>query len=174
MPSANTLARAPPWTNWKFHYLGEKEDPGNKAAFIRMLCEAAKCGQEGDPWCAIFQNASLEGSMIPGTRSASSQSFRNDPNFVKLDGPALGAIVVFWRGSKDSGLGHVGDYLGESDTHIKTLGGNEGDQVQIEMLAKDSKTFGLAGYYWPKLYPQPMIGAIRVSDATPAHSVSVT
>lgn len=172
-PATNGLAGAPPWTNWKLRFLGEKEDPDNKGAFIRFLCKAAKCGKEGDPWCAIFQNASLESCKIAGTRSASSQSFKNDPNFVKLNEPALGAVTVFWRGDH-SGLGHVGDYLGETDTHIKTLGGNESDQVQIEMLAKNSSSFGLVGYYWPKLYPLPKTGAIRVSDATPTHSVSVT
>jgi hypothetical protein len=114
-------------------------------------------------------NAALESSGIPGTRSASSQSFRNNPNFVQLSGPALGAIAVFWRGSKDSGLGHVGMYRGEDDDGLWILGGNEDDMVQIEELSKVSKSFGLVGYWWPKSYPLPKAGKIIMPTGSASH-----
>ena len=96
-------------------------------------------------------NAMLESSGVPGTRSPSSQSFTHHPNFVKLVGPAIGAIAVFWRISPSSGLGHVGLYAGQDRAgFIDTLGGNESDMVRAEMLNPHGRTFGLRGYYWPQ------------------------
>src|SRR5262249_61814093 len=130
----------------------------------------AKGGEVGDAWCAIWTNAKLEQSGIRGTRSASSQSFRNDPNFAKLDGPALGAIAVYWRGSPDSGLGHVGFYMGETATQILTLGGNESDAVRLQFEPRAR----LRGYWWPKSIPLPPGGVITVASeaGTPAGTVT--
>ena len=99
---------APKWLKWAWNEIGIEEETGNTGPDIRRYIELGKCGEEGDPWCAIFANAAIESSGLPGTRSPSSQSFRHDTDFVQLDGPALGAIVVFWRVSHQSGLGHVG------------------------------------------------------------------
>src|SRR3569833_1951361 len=94
-----------------FHEVGDNQG-------IEQFIQQARCGQLGDPWCAIWVNAKLEQSNIEGTRSAAAQSFRHSTNFVALPGPALGALAVFWRGSPTSGLGHVGFYMGETPTQI--------------------------------------------------------
>ena len=68
----------------------------------------------------------------------------HNPDFTPLIGASdfvgrhmkKGAIVVYWRGTKASGLGHVGFYRGENATSIWTLGGNESDMVEIAALAK--------------------------------------
>jgi uncharacterized protein (TIGR02594 family) len=151
----------PAWVTTGLKDLGFHETGNNRG--IEKFIAHARCGSIGDPWCAIWANAKLEESGIRGTRSASSQSFRHDPNFVKLDGPALGAIAVYWRGgSPDSGIGHVGFYMGETTTQILTLGGNESDAVrqQFEPSAR------LFGYWWPKSVSLPQGGVIAVaSDA---------
>lgn len=74
---------------------------------------------------------------VPGTKSPSSQSFRSNGNFVKIGGPALGAVTVFWRDSPDSGLGHVGFYNGETADSIFVLGGNEDNMVEIEPVPRN-------------------------------------
>jgi uncharacterized protein (TIGR02594 family) len=135
-----------------FHEIGNNQGIGT---FIAQ----AHCGQQGDPWCAIWANAKIEQAGLPGTRSASSQSFRTNANFVKLGGPALGAISVYWRGSPNSGLGHVGFYMGETDTQISTLGGNESDAVRIQFEPRTQ----LIGYWWPASVPQPAVQVIPVS-----------
>jgi uncharacterized protein (TIGR02594 family) len=165
---------APPWLAAAWREIGAREEPENRGPIIRRFIVEGKCGEEGEPWCSIFANAKLESVGIRGTRSPSSQSFRHDANFVQLAGPALGAIVVFWRTSKASGLGHVGFYVGEGGGYIATLGGNEGDMVQVEPLPKVAGTFGLVGYYWPASLPLPQIGAIQIAAGVPAHVVSVT
>lgn len=136
-----------------FHEVGDNHG-------IEKFISQAHAGSIGDPWCAIWANAKLEQSGIHGTRSASSQSFRHSPDFVQLSGPALGAIAVYWRGSRDSGLGHVGFYLGETAAQILTLGGNESDAVRKQFEPK-SKLFG---YWWPKSESIPKVGPIHVQD----------
>lgn len=156
--------------------IGTREEPENRGPAIRRYISLAHAGQEGDPWCAIFANAMLEVNGFAGTRSASSQSFRHSPHFQRLEGPALGAIAVFWRGSKDSGLGHVGFYRGESANYIYTLGGNEGDMVQIEPMAIAAPHFGLIGYWWPvaKSTPLPVLLAVSMPAGSPPVTTKVT
>lgn len=147
----------PKWVELGLKDVGFHEQENNQG--IGTFIEQAHCGQEGDPWCAIWANAKLEQAGLTGTRSASSQSFRTNPNFVKLDGPALGAIAVYWRTSPNSGLGHVGFYMGETPTQISTLGGNESDAVRIQF----EPAMQLIGYWWPKLVDKPATGKITVT-----------
>ena len=161
------FAGAPQWFQLALHEIGFHETGSNQG--ISRYVSMAHCGAEGDPWCAIFANAMLEQAGVTGTRSASSQSFRNDPGFVQLAGPALGALVVFWRGAPNSGLGHVGFYRGEDAGNVWTLGGNENDMVQIEALPKSSSSFGLVGYWWPKAVPLPATGAVIMPTGSPVH-----
>lgn len=155
----------PSWFEAAVKEIGQREQPENRGPVVKRYITLGKCGHEGDPWCAIFVNAMLESSGVGGTRSPSSQSYTHHPNFVKLTGPAIGAIVVFWRISKNSGLGHVGFYAGEDKFgFIDVLGGNESDMVRAEMLNSNGRTFGLRNYYWPKTdakgvsIPLPVIG----------------
>lgn len=159
------FADAPVWFQAALHEIGFHET-GNNQGIDRYIA-MAHCGAPGDPWCAIFANAMLESSGVAGTRSASSQSFRSHAGFVQLAGPALGALVVFWRGAPESGLGHVGFYRGEDADRVWTLGGNENDMVQIEALPKSSATFGLIGYWWPKAVPLPTGGAVMMPTGSP-------
>lgn len=171
-----TFDAAPAWFKSALHEIGTREEGDNAGPAIRRYCAMAKCGAEGQPWCAIFANAMLESNGLTGTRSPSSQSFKNDPHFIKIDRPVLGCIVVFWRGSgPDSGIGHVGFYRGELNGNVYTLGGNEGDMVQIEPFAKSSPRFGLVGYYWPKSIPVPAgESPIIMPAGSPIHQTTVT
>ena len=157
---------APEWYRLASQEIGTREEGDNSGAAIARYRKLAQCGQDHDPWCAIFTNAmfALCNPILAGTKSASSQSFRNDKNFIKLDGPALGAVVVFWRKSPNSGLGHVGFYRGETRDSIYVLGGNEGDMVQIEPMSRNQ----LLGYWWPKSVSLPAVGAVAVPRGTPA------
>lgn len=168
-----TRMSVPAWFEWALREVGIHEVGDNGGPDIRRYIAAAHCGAEGEPWCAIFVNAALELAGVHGTRSPSSQSFRHDKNFVALDGPAIGAIVVFWRESHASGLGHVGFYRGEAGDRVYTLGGNEGDAVKIEALPKQSSSFGLVGYYWPASVPLPSIAAVPIHAGEPLGQVKV-
>jgi len=148
----------PKWVTNGLKDLGFHETGINRG--IEKFIDQARCGALGDPWCAIWANAKLEQSKIPGTRSPSSQSFRTNENFVKLDKPALGAIAVYTRGKPNSGLGHVGFYMGETKSQVLTLGGNESDAVRKQFEPK----IRLVGYFWPKSVDLPTGGAIKVAS----------
>lgn len=156
----------PPWVTNGLKDLGFHETGKNRG--IEKFIAQAHCGELGDAWCAIFANAKLEQSGIPGTRNAAAQSFRKNKNFVKLDGPALGALAVYSRGAPNSGKGHVGFYMGETTTQVLTLGGNESDAVRKQFEPKTR----LLGFWWPKSVPQPAGGVIKVTsvDGNPGGS----
>lgn len=170
----SALIDEPVWNRLARTQIGIHEVGDNSGPDVARYIAGAHAGALGEPWCAIFANWALESCGIRGTRSASSQSFRDDPNFVKLDGPAFGAIVVYWRAPRAQGVGHVGFYQKENLTHIFTLGGNESDMVKEEWLPKAASSFGLEGFYWPKALALPKIGPITVSAATPLATVKVT
>jgi uncharacterized protein (TIGR02594 family) len=159
----------PIWMGWAIHEatdgVVEESEGDNRGPVIRRYIKLAKAGREGDPYCAIAVNAALEFNGIPGTESAGARSFEwnEKKRFVKLKGPAYGAIAVFWRGSKKSGYGHVGFYVGETEHHVYTLGANQGDDFNESPFPKAGKSFGLIGYYWPVDYPKPEIKPIRLN-----------
>jgi len=161
---------APEWYTLAMGEIGTREEGNNSGAAIARYRQLAQCGSDHDPWCAIFVNAmfALCKPPVPGTKSASSQSFRTSPDFKQLDGPALGAIVVFWRKSPRSGLGHVGFYRGETSESVYVLGGNEDDMVQIEPLTKSQ----LRGYWWPASVALPQVAKIIVPPGTPKHQTT--
>jgi uncharacterized protein (TIGR02594 family) len=161
---------APQWYTLATQEIGTREEGNNSGAAIARYRQLAQCGEDHDPWCAIFVNAmfALCNPPVPGTRSSSSQSFRSNENFVRLAGPAAGAVVVFWRISPNSGKGHVGFYRGETASSVYVLGGNEGDMVQIEPMSKNQ----LIGYWWPKSVAAPTIGTIAIPPGTPMHQTT--
>lgn len=164
----------PAWYDRAARDVGQHEIGNNGGPYVRSLIAMSHCGEIGDPWCAIFVNAMLESVGVRGTRSPSSQSFRHDSNFVPLAGPALGAITVFWRVSRASGLGHVAFYAGEThDGLINALGGNESDSVRFEMLSPRASSFGLVGYWWPRGQELPRIGKIPVERVIPGSTQRV-
>jgi uncharacterized protein (TIGR02594 family) len=159
VPTAASLNVPPPWFTWAAKQVGFHETGVNLG--IENYIALAKTGSLGDPWCAIFANAGLETSGLRGTRSAMARSFESDPNFVKLAGPAIGAITTMWRGSPSAGTGHVFFYAGENNKGILALGGNQSDQVCRQYEPRNR----VVGYYWPKGWPLPKVGVVIVDDS---------
>ena len=103
----STSAPTPQWYQVASQEIGTREEGNNSGAAIARYRQLAQCGQDGDPWCAIFVNAmfALCNPVLPGTRSASSQSFRNSNNFVKLDGARHGRDCRFLADQSEFGKG---------------------------------------------------------------------
>jgi uncharacterized protein (TIGR02594 family) len=164
---------APEWYTLALDEIGRREiGDTNNGPEITRYRQLAQCGQPGEPWCAIFVNAMFalcRSPAVPGTRSASSQSFPVHKNFIQLSGSALGAVTVFWRISPNSGKGHVGFYRGETVESIYVLGGNEDNMVQIEPMKRQQ----LIGYWWPVSVNRPAVAKITVPPGTP-HQTKVT
>jgi uncharacterized protein (TIGR02594 family) len=110
----------------------------------------APFGDDETAWCGAFVGGVLfEAGIKPVSGGASARSWLKLP--VKLDRPAFGCVVVFWRGSRTSGNGHVGFVVGK-DKHgnIMVLGGNQGDAVNIKPFSTDR----VLGYRWPGVAPR--------------------
>jgi uncharacterized protein (TIGR02594 family) len=78
-------------------------------------------------WCAAFVGAMLKRAGYPGSGSLAARSYLNYGR--KIDKPEPGCIVVFWRGSPTSWEGHVAFYVRDDGSHIRVLGGNQGNAV---------------------------------------------
>lgn len=109
------------------------------------------------PWCGLFV-AHVISTIFPDMALPSNvlgaQQWLNFGR--RLDGPALGAVVVFWRGSPRSWKGHVGFYYGETRTHILCIGGNQSNTVNVTRIAKNR----VKGYRWPNGVPVPTTGPV--------------
>ena len=157
----------PAWYRWAVAELGQKEVPGRasnpRIMEYRTIGKTPLAGEDGVvPWCAIFVNAALEAVGIRGTRSGMARSYERSSDFVKLPGPAVGAIVTKWRGKPTSGLGHVGFYVGhDARGRVVFLGGNQGDAVSRASFDPAQIT----GYWWPKGQPLPKVGKVDAGAA---------
>lgn len=85
-------------------------------------------------WCSVFANWVCMKAGMPRSNALNARSWLTvGENQIA---PMLGDIVVFWRDDIHGSLGHVGFYISQDATHIYTLGGNEGDMVQIQPYQK--------------------------------------
>lgn len=158
---APTEEALPLWLRYAIAEIGQKEvvGRGSNARILayRQFAKTTDDMQTEDgsrPWCADFVNAMLELADIHGTRSGMARSFEKSPHFVKLKGPALGAIVTQWRGTRSSGSGHVYFYAGQVGDDIVALGGNQRDSVCVVGYSDERVT----GYWWPASLPLPATG----------------
>jgi uncharacterized protein (TIGR02594 family) len=101
------------------------------------------------PWCGLFVGhciaAALPGEPLPNNPLGA----RNWERFGVPCGEIPGAIAVFWRKSKASGLGHVGFLVGNTAEGPAILGGNQGNKVSVIAKPRDR----LLAYRWPARAP---------------------
>lgn len=95
---------------------------------------------DGIAWCAGFANYCLKMAGEANTMSLAARSFLK---YGQPTTPKPGAIMVFQRG--EGWQGHVAFYVGETTTHYRVLGGNQGDAVSIQSYPK----YRLLAARWP-------------------------
>lgn len=144
----------PPWLAVAKTYLGVAEVPG-KASNPQIMKMAQRVGgwvksfftDDDIPWCALFVNSCLLESGFKGTGTLAARDFERWGQ--KLEGPVVGAVVVFTR----QGGGHVGFYVGQRlDGTLRVLGGNQSNKVSETWIAKDR----LSAIRWPAGLPVPV------------------
>lgn len=143
----------PDWLVKALSYRGVRETKGAKhTAEILGWWQKIRASFRDDetPWCAAFVGGVLEECGILSTRSAAARSYQKWG--VQLDGPVVGAVVVFWRGTPTSASGHVGFVVGkDAGGNILVVGGNQGDEVSVKSFAKSR----VLSYHWPKTRELP-------------------
>lgn len=140
------------WIAQAKKYLGQKEikGPHHNPHILKWWKDiGAPFKDDETPWCGAYVGGVLaEVGIKPVSGGASARSWLKMP--VKLDKPAVGAVVVFWRGSKTGASGHVGFIVGKDQKgNLMVLGGNQADAVNI----KPFDTARVLGYRWPGVYP---------------------
>lgn len=142
----------PAWIAQAKLYLGQAEikGPHHNPHVLRWWKKiGAPFKDDETAWCGGFVGGVLaEVGFKPVNGGASARAWLKMK--VKLDKPAVGCVVIFWRGSKRGKAGHVGFVVGQ-DQHgnLMVLGGNQGNKVSI--LPFDRAR--VLGYRWPGIYP---------------------
>jgi len=137
----------PSWFNIALLEYGEKEIPGPKdnkriTQYFTAVPKFKGAHKDQTPHCSAFVNWVLSRAGYVGTGSAMARSFEG---WGIPCGPVFGAIVIFWRGKKNSPWGHVGLVTRLLDGVVYTLGANQNDQVNISPYPVDR----VLGYRFP-------------------------
>ena len=155
---------APPWHEELLRRKGlhEVRDRSRLMAWLRSdgktLGDPAKL-----PWCGDAIQTCLALTLPDEPQPANPYLARNWLKFgAELPQPALGAILIFWRGSKTGTAGHVGLYAGEDKQgYLHVLGGNQSDAITIARLDRGR----LLGVRWPSTALHPITGRVWLSAA---------
>lgn len=161
-----------PWLDEARKFVGIKEIAGsrNEAKIVRFFAEAGHPEIQNDEtaWCAAFAGAMLRRGGYKNSGSLLARSYEKFGEV--LDEPKSGCVVVLKRGT--GWQGHVGFYVGETDSRVRVLGGNQGNAVSIASFPKDR----VIAYRWPTERVAPLhqskiarigagIAAIETGDA---------
>lgn len=144
-----------PWMNEMAKHVGLHE----RRDFTRLYAWLRSDGHTlGDPrklpWCGDAVDTALRLTLPDEPRplylGRNLYLARNWLMFGEECGPCFGAVVVFWRGSREGNSGHVGFAVAidEERGRIKVRGGNQSNMVSDAWLGLDR----LLGYRWPTTY----------------------
>ena len=88
-------------------------------------------------WCAAFVGAMLKRAGMPHTGKLNARSYKDWGDPIDIEHAEPGDIVVFWRESPSSWMGHVGFYEDHDDNNVMVLGGNQANQVNVTPYPRD-------------------------------------
>lgn len=169
VPAATAAEIAQPlWLTVSLSNIGLKEGAGtkdNKELVADIRSVASDYQHDATPWCAGWVSFCLtKAGEKPSTLPlwALSYSDTKGQQFVKLVGPAVGAIAVKTR----NGGGHVTFVAGRTRSGaLACCGGNQNDEVNVSPYRENV----FVGFFWPKAYPlPPMTGLQRLPIVTNA------
>lgn len=146
----------PKWIAIARKYLGLREikGPQHNPTILGFWSKmGASFKDDETPWCGAFVGGVLDEAGLTRKLVAGGAMARN---WLKLgnalEKPAVGAVVVFWRGDPKGASGHVGFVVGQDKAgNLAVLGGNQGDKVSIAFFPKSR----VLGYRWPSIAPSP-------------------
>jgi uncharacterized protein (TIGR02594 family) len=145
-----------PWLEWAYLALGEHRIAGVQqhnpvvVDFLRVV----GFGQAGDEtaWCSAFANWCMQQAGIAGSGSGLARSWLDWGN-QELGRPVVGCITVLWRVAPNTQFGHVGFFVGQTQSQLLLLGGNQTNNSKVTISPYPATR--LLGYRWPVGYPMP-------------------
>lgn len=164
VPSSILALEDTPWITVAKKYIGVHEilGPHHNPHILKWWKNmGAPFRDDETPWCGAYVGGVLfEVGIKPAKNGAMARAWNSFGK--KLTKPAVGCIVVFWRGSKTGSAGHVGFCLGKDQRdNLMILGGNQGNEVSVKPFSTDR----VLGYRWPGIAPReerynlPVIGS---------------
>ncbi len=157
-PAAQPAVQSPaaPWMDVAVAELGIHEDaaPGqhNRRILEYHKTTTLKATTDETPWCSSFVNWVLIQSGQRGTNNALAKSWLGWGRAI--ESPRPGAVTVIQRKSKgfDTATGsstgfHVAFFVSATPSHVRLLGGNQGDQVKYSNFAISA--YDMRGLRWP-------------------------
>ncbi|SDL41972.1 TIGR02594 family protein [Paracoccus chinensis] len=129
-----------PWMQEALRLVGLKEDTGLGSNPVLIdIAKALEIDYADDeiPWCGLFVGHCIGSSLPSEALPTLPLLARAWARFGVSCAPQIGAVLVFWRGSRNGSKGHVGFYHGEDATHFHVLGGNQSDTVNVSRIKRD-------------------------------------
>ncbi|WP_017346503.1 NlpC/P60 family protein [Pantoea sp. A4] len=150
------------WLNEARRLLGvrEKLGPGSNIIILDWANDLDIHYPDDEiPWCGLFVAHCLGSTLQDESLPTNPLLARSWKNFGVDAQPTPGAVMVFWRKSKEGVSGHVGFYVGEDENNYRILGGNQGDSVSIAWIAKNRYLTSR----WPSCVNNPNAGSFICS-----------
>lgn len=120
-------------------YYGSAAIPGadSNPIIVHLLQSGGGAWVHDDetPWCSAFMNVIAQSCALESTKSLSAQSWLKVGAIVTA--PEFGDVVIFERGAKGSGFGHVGIVIAVFPGVLYVLGGNQNNMVDVAGFLRD-------------------------------------
>lgn len=152
------------WVAEARKYIGTKEIKGVKHNPVILGFQKSAFDATNQAIPAVFKNDETAwcGGFVGGVLAKAGLGHHIPKSFAmarswlkagtKLNNPAYGCVVVFWRGTPKSPTGHVGFVVGRDKRgNLMVLGGNQSDTVNIMPFDKSR----VLGYRWCGTQPMP-------------------
>lgn len=140
---------------WEAQGVKEVHGPGANPDIIAFFKDAghAEITSDETAWCAAFVGACLHRAGVtidvPKLKRLMARSYLEQG--TPIEKARVGAIAVITRGDASGWQGHVGFVVGETETHLAILGGNQADAVTVAHFPKAK----LLGLRWPEPARKP-------------------
>lgn len=126
----------------RYYGIAEVPGVGSNRMILKMIREMFPNHDDDSTiaWCSIFMHyiAREAGYYVTrGSDAGMARSWLNVGIPVDLSEAVPGDIAVFWRGSKEGSLGHVGLFINLRDPDtLRILGGNQDNAVNIRFYQR--------------------------------------
>lgn len=161
----------PPWVEEMARRKGLHENK-NHTKLLAWLGSAGSAVDPAEtPWCGDAVETAILRALPDAAVPVNPMASINWLKFgKKLEQPAYGAIMVFWRNDPNGWEGHVGFYVGEDANHYHVLGGNQSNAITITRIEK--RRLRPKGIRWPNEYPDPVGGRLTANrnDTAVSHN----
>jgi uncharacterized protein (TIGR02594 family) len=150
-PQVSTLVERP-WLDLAIRKKGlhEGRDFADLSRFLKS--DGRTLGDpRTNPWCGDFVETCIAVALPGETIVTNPYLAQNWRRFGVKTKPTLGAVLVFWRGSRTSTKGHVGFAVGESSSRFYVLGGNQSNSINVAPISKSR----LLAARWPATVANP-------------------